>query len=681
MKKIFCSIFLILFTVSPNAFSGSFVEIEDITVIANRTPQARNRIPNTVDVLNGSDMAFHKKNSLGEILQQISGLNVGEKSLAGEDLDIRMRGSDRDEVLVLFDGVPIEGNGEARAFFLNLLPPEFIEKIEIIKGAQSVLYGSNAVGGVINIVSKKARPETKENFARFSYRTDTSFREAFGGQFGSKKSSLYLGAVREDARVLNRFNDQSGTTGLHLAFTRQLTDNISLNWGLDGFYARQNISYDQINTFTAAATLNSYVVPDDDIKRKIGWVQSRLQLEGEWADRFTTRLQIAGNHLDEILTNTNVGDAPVDETGAPLTPGSQYYSANSYRIFSDLFNQYRLVDADQIKNDLQLGFTLIHDHLDFINNSFSGDVGAGLPSTDAYPGVGEESGRENYAVYFQNLFDWDDLTVTAGARLDHNTTFGNEWSPRVGAAYTIDKTGTTFRASYSEGFHAPTIAEFFDATVGGTVTALAMKQAQETSRSYEGGIEQSLFDGDLKLRSTFFYIHYDQLLDIVEAIDGGANSWGLENDVFTTLIPRTKVGANYTFNRTHNGDTGGELTLRPHHMANVYVEVEPFTGFTVRPQMAYVSKRKNPETISLTIGEFPVNAFNSSGQTGQFVAGHTVFDLLLNYKWEKPFAAVPSVGAVDFFANVRNLLNERYENNFGYPAPGFSVTLGSQCAF
>lgn len=675
MKKcIFVLLCLFVAGFGPAAFADTVVEIDKIVVIANKIPQPGKQVAHTVDVVSRKHITLKNGAQISDVLQQISGLNVGERGLVGEDLDLRMRGSDRDEVLVMYDGVPLEGNGESRAFFLNFLPVEFIERIEVIKGPQSILYGSNAVGGVINIISKKNRRPGPKSHLGLAYTSTNSVRESAGTRWDFDKTHMTFGLVREDSHLLNRFNDRSGTLGGHYVLTREVSDMIHLTWGFDGFLGNQNLAYDQINTFTAGG-LNSYVVPDDDIKRQIEWFQSQAQLEANWTDRFTTRLQVAGNHLEETLENTNAGDAPVDENGAPLTPNSQFYLAHSYRIYTDLFNQYRLFDGSEIKNDLQLGFSFIHDHLDFVNNSYPGDAGAGLPSSDGYPGPGEESGRENYAGYFQNLFYWRDLVLTAGVRVDHNTTFGNEWSPRVAAAYTIDKTNTTLRASYSEGFHAPTIAEFYDAQVGGTVTALAMKLVQETTRSYEAGVEQHFFDDRLVLRAVYFFTKYDSLLDIVEAIDS-ASSWGTENDVFFSLIPRTKVGLNYTYNRTNNDDTGGELTLRPHHMGQAYVQVEPIKALTLRTQMEYVSKRRNPETLSLTIGDFPVQAYNSSGQTGDFVAGHTSFDLLANYRLN-----LRSAKTLDFFANIYNIFNDRYENSFGYPAPGFRVAMGSRFSF
>lgn len=678
LTKTLIVLLLILMVMSGGvAHSDTVVEIAEITIVANRVPQSGRQIPHNVDTVSRKSITLQNGSMVSDVLQQISGINVGERGLRGEDLDIRMRGSDRDEVLVMYDGVPLEGNGESRAFFLNFLPMEFIERIEVIKGSQSVLYGSNAVGGVINIISKKNVASGPKSHASLMYTTNNSVRESVGTQWDFGKTHMNFGVVRDDSNLLDRFNDRSGTLGGHLALTGEVSDKIRVIWNFDGFFGRQNLAYDQINVFTGTPSLNSYVVPDDDIFRKIKWFQSQARVEADWTDRLMTRIQIAGNHLEETLANTNAGDTPVDETGAALTPNSQFYLAHSYRIHTDLFNQFRLFDGDKIKFDTQLGFNFIHDNLDFVNNSFPGDVGAGLPSTDAYPGAGEESGRENYAGYAQGLFYWNTLVLSAGVRVDHNTTFGNEWSPRFAAAYTVDKTDTTLRASYAEGFHAPTIAEFFDATIGGTVTALALKANQETTQSYEASLEQRLFQDRLMARSTWFYVKYNGLLDIVEAIDS-ASSWGLENDVYFNLIPKTKVGLNYTFNRTNNDDTGGELTLRPHHMAHAFVEVEPVKNLTVRPQTEYFSKRKNPETLSLTIGDFPVQAFNSSGQTGEFVAGHFVFDLLLNYRLK---LKAENTKTVDFFVNVHNIFNERYENSFGYPAPGFRVAMGSRFAF
>src|SRR5262249_20217530 len=138
---------------------------------------------------------------------------------------------------------------------------------------------------------------------------------------------------------------------------------------------------------------------------------------------------------------------------------------------------------------LTVGFEFEDERLNFT------DFGTDPPTV--FPAPGQKGNRQNYAPYVQETFRFLDgnLIVTGGTRYDHNTTWGNEWSPAASLLYKLKKTGTTFRASYGEGFHGPTILDFFNQILlrlTGDPSFQAVLLQPELSRSYEAGVEQKV---------------------------------------------------------------------------------------------------------------------------------------------------------------------------------------------
>lgn len=651
--------------------------LEEVVVTANKIQEPIRNVPYTLDVIDSEELKEQSLQTVAEALRDIAGVDIGARGPKGEDTDIRMRGSDRDEVLVLLDGIPINGNNESRSYFIDLLPVDAVERIEILKGSQSILYGSDAIGGVINVITRRAKPGKDFSF-RWDLGSFKAFRETVTASGGNERNRAFASFSRDDnGGHLSR--SRLGSNAFSGTFTHYLTPDFVIEFGAHFIQADQQILKNQIVTFGVDGVLNDYVIDDSNTDRSLYFTTDFVQISTPITSFYDTKLVYGFSFLREKILNSNSGDAPVDETGAALDPTSQHFRSHSYRHYLDWLNNFDVLKIDErrMSNTFQWGFSLVADHLSFINNSFEGDVGAGLPFSSAYPTPGAKANRQNYSIYFQNNFNWGGFTASGGMRFDRNTTFGDAISPRAALSYEFEKTKTKLKATYSEGFHAPTIAEFFDATIGGTATALPIRQQQELSQSYEIGAEQELWDGKVYLRSVYFFIDYDRLLDIVEAMDD-ASSWGIENDFKVSPWDFLKFGGNYTFNRTHNDDDGSELTQRPRHYFNFFAAVKPLKGLSIRSDVHYVSSKRAPDVVSLTIGDLPIRFFDSDGRTRDRVAGHVSLDLSANYRLPPLWKAIQ---AWEVYVRGINLLDDQYEESVGYPMPGIQFYAGTKIDF
>ncbi|HSA58656.1 MAG TPA: TonB-dependent receptor [bacterium] len=664
-EKIRAAVFLsaVLFSLPARAETV----LPPVLVTADKQERPLDAVAASATVISREEIESRQARTVPEVLRSAAGVDVISSGSLGDDTDVRLRGADRDEVLILIDGVPVNNVSEGRAAFLSAIPLENVERIEIVRGSQGVLYGSDAVGGVINIITRKGS-ETPTFSASFEGGNLETFRETVDGAFQAGKFRFSGGASRTDQG--GRFDrDRFGETAVSANFGYRFLPEIEVAAGVNYLRSDQELFYEFQSSFDpATGSILVKIDPDNDSRFHSDKVITHLSVKGAPRPWWNAELHY-GLFLDlEDLENTSAGD-----TADPgFFPGDQDFSGRGLRNTLDLRNFFSAYESPAFSTQVTAGFEFEDERLHFTD--FGGVE---------FPAPGQEGARQNYAPYVQQNFRFfeEKLILTGGVRYDSNTTFGHEWSPAASVLVKIPGTKTTLRGSYGEGFHAPTVLEFFDQVLLRETNDpffQAVRLEAELSQSYEAGVEQKVGDW-AELSATFFYIDYDRLFDGLQFIRD-AYSTGVEIGASVKPFRWLKAGGNYTFLRAIDEATGLRLADRPRHRGALFVQAEPTDRLTVRADVNIVGNRTVPSVISTSGGDLNVLFIDPDGQTSASgtVPGYVKVDLAASYEIFRDRLAMKS-GRV--YVKLENLLDDRYEEKFGFPAPGITFLAGAKASF
>lgn len=665
LSQIVC-LFVIFSSLIPYAICAEAETVlPQVIVTADKREQTVENTAASITIITHDEIESQAATTVPEVLRNTAGIDVVSLGAPGDDLDIRLRGSDRDEVLIMIDGVSINNIREHRSSFLETIPLENVERIEVVRGSQSILYGSDAVGGVINIITRKGT-EKPRYFVGFGGGNLLRFRETAGLSGNPGKTNYSLTVSRTDQR--GRFDrDRFGELAFSGNFGHQISPEIDLQLGFNFIHGEQDLFYEFLTTMDpATGGLLVRIDPDNNRDLSHDLVVGRLALETLPTPWWEMQFHY-GLFLDfERLMNPATGDtAP-----AGFVVGSQDFTGEGYANTLELKNFFALYESQPVSVDLTAGFEFQDERLNFRD----------LPTV--FPGPGQEGNRQNYAPYCQATFRFLDesLIVSGGTRFDHNTTFGSELSPRASILYKLKKTKTTFRGSYGEGFHAPTILEYFTQVLlqqTGNPMFQAVRLQEELSQSYEVGIDQELMDWGT-LSATFFYIDYDRLFDELQFIQD-AFTTGAEVGVSITPWDFLTFGGNYTYLHARNEDAGLRLANRPKHHLNAFIHATPISDLSIRADVNYVSSRVVPNIISTSVGDLPFTFIDSHGEaTSGTVGSYVKVDLGASYIILKERGPLKDWKA---YFKIENLLDCNYQEKFGFPAPGITFLAGSQATF
>jgi len=637
-----------------------------VVVTANKQERPYEDVSASVTVIDRDEIRRQNATTVPEVLRNVVGANVTAVGSHGDDVDARLRGADRDETLVLIDGIPINDVREHRASFLGTIPLDNVERIEIVRGSQGVLYGSDAVGGVINIITRK-RSDKNRIGAFFEGGNLQTLREGVEGS-GSAGSAQYSGSFSRTDQGGRFGRDRFSESAVSANFGYKILPSLEVETGVNYLRDDQDLFYEFQTAFDPTIMgLLVQIDPDNDSHIHRDNVVGRVSLKATPKPWWEAQLHY-GLFVDlEHLTNNAAGD-----TAPPgFTPGAQDFRGNGRQNTIDLRNFFTLYDTPSFATQLTVGFEFQDERFKFTDP----------PSS--FPAPGQKGGRQNYAPYIQQTFRFFDgnLILTGGARYDHNTTWGHEWSPAASVLYKLKKTGTTFRASYGEGFHGPTMIDFFDQILlraTGDPSFQAVRLQPELSQSYEAGVEQKIGSW-MNASAAFFYIDYDRLFDGLQFLQD-AFSTGIEAGVTIEPLPWLKFGGNYTFLKAVDEVNHTRLADRPRHQGNFFVQAEPISRLDVRADVHVVGNRRIPDKISTSAGDLGVLFVDPAGNTSAsgILPGYVKVDLSASYDLMRDRGALEQW---KLYFKIENLFDDSYQEKFGFPAPGITFLAGTKATF
>ena len=643
----------IMSLILPQVSWAEVRELEDVVVTATKYESPVKDIPASVTIISSEEIKNqHLPNGdIGDVLRSVTGITL-RRAYAPFPAYPNIRGVGSDATVILVNGIPT--NWE----ITQAIPPENIERIEIVRGPASALYGANASGGVINIITKEGKDE---------------FRSAISGGYGTFNTRRF--SATTSGGVAKRFY-------FSLAAYQEESDGekVVTNKVIPSITMIDDCDYEKW-----AVSLNTNYELDDDSKVSFlynffndKYTRGRPNVGGDWDRHFASfiydrklgeRFAFKGSlgyRYDDLLHR-------YDKGGTNYDPKKRRYT-----------DYYETPIELQLTGDVGLGNTLT---AGFFYNRQKTDQKY-ISST-----TGESLRKNKYKVrtlagYLQDTWKpRDSVIITAGLRYDHWENYDNtftaftvenpadsshdNWSPKFGVRYNFTEQ-TSVWANYGMGYKPPTPEQLYDdRTSGGNPRQPNPDLKPEKTHSWELGFEK-WFGESVQTKLVGFYNYTDdKILSWFSADNiwinkniGRTKSYGTERDVKLHLFEHWLVTANYTWNRAKIDENpskpeqqGNWMPFSPKHKANLGITYAIEDNFTVSGFARYLSlQHTNDDNIKYT----------SSGEK-RFMDSSFVVDLKATKHFPVKWGYLTNI---DLSISIDNLFDEEYRTFYIYEDPG-----------
>lgn len=617
----------------------------DIIVTANRSAQAADRVGQSVTVLTAAQIEGSQTVGVVDLLVRTPGVSLSRNGGIGASTSVRIRGAESDQTVFVIDGVKLNDPSSTGGGYNagNLLVGD-IARIEVLRGAQSTLWGSQAIGGVVNIVTAEpTRPFQASLDAEVGSRGTHYLRGGIGGadeRIAWRVAASHYQTDGFSTYALGTEDDGYENTGLSGRLNIKLTDDVSIDLrsvyssgqvDIDGFLT-DSPEYAQTKDLVAYAGLN-FDLFEDRLKNRIAYAYTKTDRQ----------------NFNPRQANTNL---TFDARGEN--------------------KRYEYQGVFDIAQGWVATFGAEHEDSEFRSASPSSFTPNPTPATAS---VGIDG------AYLQVQGEvLPGLTLTGGVRRDEHDTFGGKTLGQAAAAWSLNGGATVLRASFGQGFKAPSLYQLYSEYGNKTLNP-------EEADGWDAGVEQHFFDNKLMLSATYFDRDTTNQIDYVSCastatpttaplcfvpVQGSstpARRFGYYNNTAHTTasgvelaaaasLGAVEVRANYTYTDTTNESAGANfgkhLARRPQDTANLSVSyVWPFRlSTTVAVQYA---------------GESFDNASNATR-----LDAYTLVDLRASY---------PINDTVEIYGRVENVGDEKYETTRNYGVAGRGTFVGVRARF
>jgi vitamin B12 transporter len=611
--------------------------LENILVTASRSPLSRVNVGSSTTVISREQIERQQARYLTDLLRAVPGFSVSQSGTFGSQTQVRVRGAEANHVLVLIDGVRANDPASGDEFRWEFLSTSNVERIEIVRGPQSSLWGSDAVSAVVNVITRSGSDRHDVSAYVESGSFDTLNGGLQGGNSGGNWSLAYgLERLDTDGSNVSRSgaeDDDSDMTSASLSGVYQPIGNLSLNFGLR--------SVDAWSQFDAADFLVTGLPADGDVATDSQ--QTYVQLGG----KLETLQQKLVHHLNLAYLDTD---------NSSLT--------NHIEDSSTASDRYTVsYQADIQLHENLLSLAAEHERTRFEQR---GAATFGDPNQD------QEITVNSLIADFQAK-SFGPMSWLLSGRFDNYSDFDDAATGRLAFSYQLNDR-TRLRASIGTGQKAPTFIERFGFFPGQFVGNPNLKP--ETSASVDLGIDQSfmgdvlalqltLFNQDLKDEINGFVFDPETFLFTAVNLPGNSSRRGIEMAAVLRPSGVLELGSTYTYtDSTEEDDLGQDVEelRRPRHTGSLYANLQ------------LMDDRANLMLTADYGGEQNDLFFPPFPEPSAIVTLDSYWLLGLTATWNMS-------RAVTAFVRGTNLLDEEYEEVYGYLTPGRAAYLGVRLHF
>lgn len=636
------------FTLALVATAASAVaddnKLETVVVSAARQPIPISTLGSAVTVLDSELLEQRQSASLGEILRSVPGLAVNRVGSFGSQMQVRIRGSEANHTLVFIDGIRANDPAQNGEFNMAHLVNYDIESVEVVRGPQSALWGSDALAGVINITTRRSEGGLSGNvFVEGGENSWQNYGATAGYADDRLRASVSASSLETDGENISREggeDDGYKNQTLNLGLGYQFSDDFRVDSDLRYVDANNDFDATDFNTGLPADSANK-----SDVEQLYGRVAAQLDmLEGRWSHQLSYSLA--------DTNNKNRSENTFAPSGFDITEA----------------------DADVAIYGYQTSFALLEGHI--VTAAFERqeqDYKQRGPADFGNPNRDEEMDSDSWIFEYRGELT-DTVSVLASARNDDNSDFDDKTTGRLSAAWRVNGDSTKLRAAYGTGIKNPTFTErfgYYNDFIGNP------DLKPEESKGWEVGIDQVLLADKLSLSLTWFEEKLDDEINgfvydpasggfTAENENGTSDRKGVEFDGTWQLADNLSLGFAYTWidateEDSFSGDNNDEIR-RPEHIASANLN----WGFLDSRANLNLNVDYNGKQDDFFFP--PVPPYQERVQLDDF----TLVTIAGSYQLTQ---------GLQVYARVENAFDEDYEEVFGYVAPQRAAYAGMRYSF
>ena len=602
-------------------------ELETLVVSATRIPTPEIDVASSISVISADEIAARQIRTLPDLLKEVPGLNLIQTGGPGGQTSVFMRGTNSNHTKVLVDGIDLgDPSNPGGAFDLGSFLTQDIQSVEILRGPQSGLYGSDAIGGVINIITKSGSGP-----AQFNAGIEAGSFDTFS-QAGSVSGSL------------DRFHYAATLQHYHAGATPVTP--------LDLLPPGQARIDDYDDNLTASTKLGLNVTEHFDLGLVARYTDSHLRITGDNFAEFPATPDAAQSDNNTLQYYTRATghllalDGALDET-----VGAAYSNVKSSQYSPD--NPAAYLYGERVKFDWQ-GILKVAANQQLLlgaehqRDEITQPLSAATSINSGY--------AELQSSFGGRLFD------TISVRYDDNDRFGSQFTYRVAPAYLIAESGTKLKASVGTGFKAPSLSQMFQNFPEFNFFGNSSLRP-ETSVGYDAGFEQALAADTLRFGVTYFHNNIKNLIDDNADFTsltnvGRAVTDGVESFASYQPIQPLTLRMDYTYLQATDEILHQELLRRPKHKGSFNAAWQATSRLRLNATLLSVSSWIDGNR------DFSIPRLSAPGYTTvDFAAGYD-----LTSHWA-------------LFARITNLFNRHYQNPDGFMQPTVGAFAGVKAKF